>query len=1014
MANFVEYATLKLIDETTPTARKITSALQALNTTAKAMRRSLGTPVPSPFSRVIADMGKVIATGRKINTLRIAPKVNSTEVGKLGSKLNTELNRVLATARKLNALRIAPKVSIPSVDAAILKMSTKFADIEKHVHSINALRLYPRVNMTEVNQLLIRLNQITGHVHAIQFDTRGLTRVLNQLERVNRLANMNHTIRATMNNHAILHNAAYMFGYTVGSLVANAMYTAAYKTIGLVAKAGRTLSDARVDLAVKLGKDSAPFVAKAEQILTQGAAQYPDVSVGNAMNVFADIAPSLKSSADALARLKSIPRELAIFTTKWKDPAIAAEKEIQFSKALILTRATGTDPRSRDVQNALLQQAIQAGQDVTEDMIKRAFQALPTALVQNLSGDAIGTIINMQEEQQRRATEGIRMAYESATRLNIAKEYMAAQKAAGIRDETGKTKEIGLLASDPFLWFEKYYGSLVDKAGINWTDTPAVEQFLQQFMTAAQSRVTTAAVTENQIILRDREKRKKVDLDLAATNNSISKKLAELAAIVENTTGPLVASAADAAIQRFNEARQSFIADDKKSFETQARAAQNEASYAQALRSGDPASIALTGAGNILYRAGAALLEYAGSMSNQGVPQPTKTGELSKDMFINSPYGAVLNVSKLKDWFSSKVDGLGFTPGMTFERNEQGVLRLDKLASSVVDAILNRTAVEPSTTNTMRPSQSMGVLLSSAFSKDTTLRNTVARLSDVAKLIPQLGPEFMSLVKPYVEADKAKRAAETAAANKAAEFDRLAKESMEDYYGTAINNVTSELSTFASSLRDANGNVKSYADQLAAIEADTIGAAKDKKAAFKNYTTDVANAASQQLGLKQDNRLGADDLTALGVKSIAELQQKIGAPIDNIFGPVTARMLETSSILQAATDQYKSLGAARSTGEVPIPTPSPGNDIVAQQQSFRSVIDGGISSIGSVAMEATAGIAGAISNTQSSISSAFASGAAIVASQIRAALATPVKVNVNTNSAKPLNTGKVNFADHNY
>ena len=595
MANYVESATLKLVDETSGKLDKINAAFKRLHATAaKPIKLNINT----------AQLQRAADAAERINK-------SSTATARAQTKLVQAQAQAKAQQASL-AGQATAQAAQARMQAIQARQAAQQATLQARANNqAQALALRTQIAQTQtLNRVqsqspLARTSGSRGNTRQSPegFIAGALgTRILEREQR-GRLG------RVTAGGAA---SGLGMTGVIGMGLLGAALYKLAQSaTQGIVAyddanarliQSGLTTTQAaeRLNTATEISKDP--------RFRSISGAQLADSSL--------EVANQANSQRDARLQMENMARTSVILGTVFKDTARGAEETRQVFRALNLL-GIGQDPvKSKAYADEAMRAIIAGGGDVTGQDFRRALQQLKAEGLE-LGPRAIGDLISMRDEGGRSSTADMRMFMSELTRSDLNKKDKALQAAAGFRDSSGVANQdvIRQFKEDPVSAILKTLLPRLQKAGVNIDDTTAVRAALQkQGLGQSASALPAKVITQREQFMADRMSRIAVDLESALdpTKQSLKTKTQAVNAQFQNmiaqaTAGavPVAGKALDFLSEKLAKGGQLDIGKD-----SQALMAAMQPGLLKAL--GDPASSPMASAA-ITLMSGAQLLGSASS-----------------------------------------------------------------------------------------------------------------------------------------------------------------------------------------------------------------------------------------------------------------------------------------------------------------------------------------------------------------------------------------------------------------
>lgn len=162
---------------------------------------------------------------------------------------------------------------------------------------------------------------------------------------------------------------------------------------------------------------------------------------------------------------------------------------------------------------------IQSGKDVSPTLIESTFRQAGTMIKYGISGQMLGDLVNLSDEERGRAADRIRTFSQDLMRPNLHKDNKAAMESAGLRVSGGGAVDQELLASDAFRWVQKHIVPKLEAKGVDLKDTAKVtDELYRMGFHSSSSQYAMMAIQKRQEIEQERAARAKFKTDDATVS----------------------------------------------------------------------------------------------------------------------------------------------------------------------------------------------------------------------------------------------------------------------------------------------------------------------------------------------------------------------------------------------------------------------------------------------------------------------------------------------------------------
>lgn len=513
MANFVESATLKIIDQASPKLARINSHLDKL--ASRKITISIDYRQAQRAAQVLKGLNTKVDESFKIHT-KAAQKLAAIDRATARQRADDQIRVANAHAQNKQAIQAqAAQARLAAIQArAQAQAATQAAQAQARLTQAQTATTSPR------NQAQARTRTQSRS---------ALSPVANLLPSSNRLV-----------THGI---GGVGSGFGFGNVVAAGLTGAALYQIGRyiatnTLKGVTDTSDVRAQLIqsgltpqqTQARLNEAMQISRTPGLRSISGAQLAEASL--------EIANQALTARDASEQMKALARNAVILGTTFKDTEKGAQEARQLGRALNLMGKSLDPVQTRLFGDEAMRAIIAGGGDVTAGDFRRAMQQLKAEGL-NLSPQAVGDVISMRDEGGRSVTADMRMFMNELTRTNLNKKDRALQTEAGFRDSSGRaiTDAVTPFKQDPVSAVLNKFMPKLLKAGVDLDNSTEVIAGLQKMGLGAQASTFPARViTQRDQIMADRLARMRVDLDasLDPEKQSLRTKTASFTAQLQN------------------------------------------------------------------------------------------------------------------------------------------------------------------------------------------------------------------------------------------------------------------------------------------------------------------------------------------------------------------------------------------------------------------------------------------------------------------------------------------------
>ena len=592
MANYVESATLKLVDQTSGPANQINAALKRLHATARTLNTSARINVTAPgLERVQQQLQRLSASASK--PIRITTDT---------SQANRQLDNLRARLNRLNA----------SNRAALASGALGTGQYRGNAAIVAALAAAARnqSGKRELDAFMRNFRSANGR------DPSWTGAAQTPLQRLGRGAV---ATGQTIRPYAPIPSANI-------SQIATAILGAAALTTVVRSIASGILTEDDAKLRLRLsGNTETQIAEKLAEARRLSTGQFRGVSAGNILDASLEAANQAITEADVGKQMALVARNAQILAAVFKDTEKGAQEARQLGRVLGRV-GVGLDPvAGQNFSDQIIKAVIASGGDVTISEVRRMAQQLKSASI-GITARGLSDLVSLRDEGGRQGTADARSFIQDTLRSNLNKRDKAAQIEAGIRDASGVTKTdvAKRLADNPVEFVFSDMIPKLRKLGANLDNAAEVSAGLRKIgYTEPAVTFGLQVVQQREQIEADRRSKRQANVEVAlGDDTSIRGRMARLDAQLQNVAGiateGLVAPAGRAAKvieDRFADItkRGGFDATDVSAVAGGFALAMLPKLVANAGK--DPMSVAaltLVGAGIALTTAAGALLKFAG------------------------------------------------------------------------------------------------------------------------------------------------------------------------------------------------------------------------------------------------------------------------------------------------------------------------------------------------------------------------------------------------------------------
>lgn len=200
-----------------------------------------------------------------------------------------------------------------------------------------------------------------------------------------------------------------------------------------------------------------------------------------------------------------IARTAEIGGTTRGDFAGGAREAREMERILPLTSAGFDLPKQQEWIEAFQKVIVASGGDMGAAEMRRMAQQLGPAIMQALSPEGFARLAMLREEGGRQATANTRMMVNDLIRGSLNAADTAQQQRAGLRDERGQTRFNAADLADVVGFAERVLMPLASAAGVDLNDTIALQNFFDNVAGFSTSGAREAASLLNQVEQNRRE-----------------------------------------------------------------------------------------------------------------------------------------------------------------------------------------------------------------------------------------------------------------------------------------------------------------------------------------------------------------------------------------------------------------------------------------------------------------------------------------------------------------------------
>jgi len=510
MANFVESATLKIIDQASPKLARINSQLDKL--ASRKITISIDYRQAQRAAQVLKGLNTKVDESFKIHT-------------KAAQKL-AAIDRATARQRADDQIRVANAHAQNKQAIQAQAAQARLAAIQARAQAQAA---------TQAAQAQTRLNAASASPRTQAATTRTQARASVSSPVANLLPSSHRLL-----THGI---GGVGSGFGFGNVVAAGLTGAALYQIGRyiatnTLKGVTDTSDVRAQLIqsgltpqqTQARLNEAMAISRTPGLRSISGAQLAEASL--------EIANQALTARDASEQMKALARNAVILGTTFKDTEKGAQEARQLGRALNLMGKSLDPVQTKLFGDEAMRAIIAGGGDVTAGDFRRAMQQLKAEGL-NLSPQAVGDVISIRDEGGRSVTADMRMFMNELTRTNLNKKDRALQTEAGFRDSSGRaiTDVVTPFKQDPVSAVLSKFMPKLLKAGVDLDNSTEVIAGLQKMGLGAQASTFPARViTQRDQVMADRLARMRVDLDasLDPEKQSLRTKTASFTAQLQN------------------------------------------------------------------------------------------------------------------------------------------------------------------------------------------------------------------------------------------------------------------------------------------------------------------------------------------------------------------------------------------------------------------------------------------------------------------------------------------------
>ena len=510
MANFVESATLKIIDQASPKLARINSQLDKL--ASRKITISIDYRQAQRAAQVLKGLNTKVDESFKIHT-KAAQKLAAIDRATARQRADDQIRVANAHAQNKQAIQAqAAQARLAAIQArAQAQAATQAAQAQTR---LNAASASPRTQATTTRT---------------QARASASSPVANLLPSSNRL--LTHGIGGV--------GSGFGFGNVVAAgLTGAALYQLGRYIATNTLKGVTDTSDVRAQL-IQSGLTPQQTQARLNEAMTISRTPgLRSISGAQLAEASLEIANQALTERDKGDQMKILARNAVILGTTFKDTEKGAQEARQLGRALNLMGKSLDPVQTKLFGDEAMRAIIAGGGDVTAGDFRRTMQQMKAEGL-NLSPQAIGDVISMRDEGGRNIIADLRMFMNELTRTNLNKKDKALQTAEGIRDEQGNAN-LGFVTQfkqDPVSAVLNKFMPKLLKAGVDLDNSTAVIAAFQKMGFGAQASTMPARIiTQRDQVMADRLARMRVDLDasLDPEKQSLRTKTASFTAQLQN------------------------------------------------------------------------------------------------------------------------------------------------------------------------------------------------------------------------------------------------------------------------------------------------------------------------------------------------------------------------------------------------------------------------------------------------------------------------------------------------
>lgn len=509
MANFVESATLKIIDQASPKLARINSHLDKL--ASRKITISIDYRQAQRAAQVLKGLNTKVDESFKIHT-KAAQKLAAIDRATARQRADDQIRVANAHAQNKQAAQAqAAQARLAAIQArAQAQATTQAAQAQARLSAATT----PRATTTSATPRA-RAPLLSPVANLLPSSGKLLTQTQGGLGSGLGLTNV------------VAAGVTGAIFYQLGKLITANIVKGVMDTSDVRAQliqSGLTPQQTQARL------NEAMQISKTPGLRSISGAQLAEASL--------EIANQALTYRDASEQMKILARNAVILGTTFKDTEKGAQEARQLGRALNLMGKSLDPVATLRYGDEALRAIIAGGGDVTAGDFRRSVQQMKAEGL-NLSPQAIGDVISMRDEGGRNIIADLRMFMNELTRTNLNKKDKALQTAEGIRDEQGNAN-LGFVTQfkqDPVSAVLNKFMPKLLKAGVDLDNSTAVIAAFQKMGFGAQaSTMPSRIITQRDQVMADRLARMRVDLDasLDPEKQSLRTKTASFAAQLQN------------------------------------------------------------------------------------------------------------------------------------------------------------------------------------------------------------------------------------------------------------------------------------------------------------------------------------------------------------------------------------------------------------------------------------------------------------------------------------------------